>query len=114
MSGVGSRPTPRKGSVISEYIMSLFIWVGLALLLDYLFSETPRYHPLIGFGRWASYCESRLNAKTDQSVENWRFTPVLHPRLWGAVGWLLAVAPCLILMAWLDDALVRVVGYLWA
>lgn len=34
-----------------------------ALLLDNLFSETRRYHPLVGFGRVAKWTESRLNKK---------------------------------------------------
>lgn len=32
-----------------------------ALLLDYFFGEPKKYHPLVGFGRFAVYLEERLN-----------------------------------------------------
>lgn len=39
----------------------LFISVLLALLLDYLFAEPKRFHPLVGFGNIANAIERRFN-----------------------------------------------------
>lgn len=40
---------------------SASIVILLALVLDYCLGETQRYHPLVGFGRIASYLEQTLN-----------------------------------------------------
>lgn len=37
------------------------VWL-LALILDYALGEPRRWHPLVGFGRYAAWLESRLNA----------------------------------------------------
>ncbi len=45
----------------------MFIILSCALLLDYLFSEPKKYHPLVGFGRLAEQLELRLN---DQHIHH--------------------------------------------
>ena len=44
-------------------MLDVAVSVILALLLDKLLGETKRYHPLVGFGRYAALIESRLNKK---------------------------------------------------
>ena len=41
--------------------MSLSLTIIAALLLDYLFDEVRKFHPLVGFGNIASAIEKRLN-----------------------------------------------------
>ena len=55
----------------------------LALLLDAAFGEPRRWHPLVGFGRWAQYLERRLNGRGGDRAQ----------RLLGLLAVLLAVAP---------------------
>ncbi|MDR2838049.1 MAG: adenosylcobinamide-phosphate synthase CbiB [Azonexus sp.] len=58
----------------------------LAALVDRLFGEPRRFHPLVGFGRLAGWLESRLNRRTVGA---------------GFFAWLLAVGPWLALALWL-------------
>ncbi|UJS24491.1 adenosylcobinamide-phosphate synthase CbiB [Thiothrix winogradskyi] len=75
--------------------MSLYFWLPApALLLDRLFGEPPRLHPLVGFGRLADWLESRLNHRS------------IH---YGILAWCLAVLPLSIAVWWLDTLL----GGLW-
>jgi len=64
--------------------MSVFTLIvfklAAGLLLDRLFGEVPRYHPLVGFGRWSNAVEARVRA--------WSAS-----RLAGMLAWLLAVGP---------------------
>lgn len=53
-----------------------------AVLLDRLFGEVPRWHPLVGFGHLAAWLERRLNHNAIPS---------------GALAWLLAVLPAVAL-----------------
>ncbi|MYN11255.1 adenosylcobinamide-phosphate synthase CbiB [Pseudoduganella aquatica] len=64
--------------------IALLLAAGVAL--DLLLGETPRWHPLVGFGKLANTIERRLNRG------GLRF-----PR--GVLAWLLAVVP-LTLLAW--------------
>lgn len=57
-----------------------------AVLLDRLFGEVSRFHPLVGFGNLAAVIEKRLNR---------------HTIAGGAIGWLLAVGPWVALAFWL-------------
>lgn len=54
--------------------------LAAGLLLDRLFGEVSRYHPLVGFGRWSNVVEARVRA--------WSAS-----RLAGMVAWVLAVGP---------------------
>jgi adenosylcobinamide-phosphate synthase len=61
------------------------------VLLDALFGEPPtRWHPLVGFGRWAQYFERRLNANTMRSP--------LTQRLLGILAVVLAAGPWVVLV----------------
>jgi adenosylcobinamide-phosphate synthase len=62
-----------------------------AVLLDALLGEPTRWHPLVGFGRWARYFERRLNSNTLR-------TP-LTQRLLGATALAAAVGPWVLLVA---------------
>jgi len=59
----------------------------LAVLLDVLLGEPRRFHPLVGFGNWATRLEQRLNYNT-----RWQ----------GILAVILAVFP-FVLIAWLLD-----------
>ncbi len=75
-----------------------------ATLLDRLFGEPRRFHPLIGFGRWAMALESMLQPQA-----------LAHPlarRLIGLLAWALAVLPWLALVVWLRTQLPLVVDVL--
>ena len=52
-----------------------------ALLLDRLLGEPHRFHPLAGFGKFASWLESYWNKGNAK-------------RLRGIMAWLVALAPC--------------------
>jgi adenosylcobinamide-phosphate synthase len=56
------------------------------VLLDRLFGEVRRWHPLVGFGNLAAALERRLNRRSLAG---------------GLLAWLLAVGPWLALAAWL-------------
>ncbi|MCP5163389.1 MAG: cobalamin biosynthesis protein [Hahellaceae bacterium] len=80
--------------------MSLFITVCFALLLDALFKEPRRFHPLVGFGRIANAIETRLNRPTAGRAAG---------RGAGIVAWCLAVLPWVGLfsgLAWGLDSLI--------
>lgn len=68
--------------------MSAFILVVIklaaGLLLDRLFGELRRFHPLVGFGHWAVAVEARVRRIGDQRID-------------GLLAWLLAVAPWVML-----------------
>lgn len=72
-------------------VMSLMTmaWLMLAgVLLDLLLGETRRWHPLVGFGRWANAIERRCNRG--------------RARFWrGLAAWALAVLPLTTLAWWL-------------
>jgi adenosylcobinamide-phosphate synthase len=70
--------------------MSIALLIALALALDYLLGEPPRYHPLVGFGRLVDAVEARLNGTQASAAD-------------GVFGWCLAVVP-LVLLAWAIDA----------
>ena len=69
---------------LAPFLMPLAALV--AVLLDRLFGEVPRWHPLVGFGRLAAAIEQRLNR---------RRLPA------GLLAWLLAVGPWVGLAFWL-------------
>ncbi|GAC1316154.1 MAG: adenosylcobinamide-phosphate synthase CbiB [Collimonas sp.] len=59
----------------------------LGVLLDMMLGEARRWHPLVGFGRLANALERRLNRG---GRKHWR----------GALAWLLAVLPLVLLAYW--------------
>ena len=69
--------------------------IALALALDFLLGEPRRYHPLVGFGRFADAIEARLNGPHASRAD-------------GLVGWCLAVVPAVLLSiaidAWLQSS----------
>ena len=70
--------------------MTLTLSLLLGVLLDRLFGELPRWHPLVGFGHCASLLENHLNTG--------------HARiLRGALGWLLLVVPPALAALWLGS-----------
>jgi adenosylcobinamide-phosphate synthase len=68
---------------------ALVTWA--AVLLDALLGEPARWHPLVGFGRWAQHFERRLNTNTTRSP--------LTQRLLGALAVTAAVGPWVFLVA---------------
>jgi adenosylcobinamide-phosphate synthase len=61
-----------------------------AVLLDALLGEPARWHPLVGFGRWARYFERRLNTNTMRGP--------LAQRLLGVLAVTVAVGPWVLLV----------------
>ena len=70
---------------LSATAIALLLAAGVAL--DLLLGETPRWHPLVGFGKLANAIERRLNRGASQFLR--------LPR--GALAWLLAVVPITLL-----------------
>ncbi len=68
---------------LSLSMVALLLAAGV--LLDLLLGETRRWHPLVGFGRWADILERALNRR--------RMLP-------GIVAWALAVLPFVVLAYW--------------
>jgi adenosylcobinamide-phosphate synthase len=75
---------------LSLTIMTALLVAGV--VLDLLLGEARRLHPLVGFGRWASAIEHRLNRG------KYRYGR-------GILAWLLAVVPLAILSAWPSNPL---------
>lgn len=65
--------------------LALLLLCGVAL--DCLLGETPRWHPLVGFGNLASAIERRLNAGRRRIAR-------------GSAAWMLAVVPLTALAYW--------------
>jgi adenosylcobinamide-phosphate synthase len=63
-----------------------------AVLLDAALGEPSRWHPLVGFGRWAQYFERHLNTNIERRRS-------LTLRLRGVAAVLLAVGPWVLLVA---------------
>jgi len=67
--------------------MNLALAMLAAVALDALLGEPRRAHPLVMFGRWASRVERGLYRDN---------------RVAGAAAWLLAVAPAVVVVAWVS------------
>ncbi len=61
-------------------MISLLIKLAAGIVADRLMGEPRRFHPLVGFGRWAGWLETRARR-------------LLPARAAGLLAWLLAVAP---------------------
>ena len=66
-----------------------------AVLLDAALGEPRRWHPLVGFGRWARYLESRLNPEPGGTEASHRPSAL---RLRGVLALLMAVVPWVLLV----------------
>ncbi|MCV6604042.1 MAG: adenosylcobinamide-phosphate synthase CbiB [Porticoccaceae bacterium] len=77
--------------------------VLLALLLDYLFQEPRRYHPLVGFGNLAIWLERHFNrlAGADAPLRDARGRGT---RVAGVIAWCLAVLPLTVLACIVQSA----------
>lgn len=90
-------------------MIDLVLSFVLALLLDWRFKELQAWHPLVGFGHYASKLERYFNRATDaersavystgHSARGWHSS-----RRWGGVlAWCLAVVPLVFVAALLDS-----------
>ncbi len=68
---------------------SIALKLGAGLLADRLFGELHRFHPLVGFGRWAAHVEAGCRRVLGAS------------RPAGVAAWALAVLPWVALALWL-------------
>ncbi len=84
--------------------MSLALTMLAAVVLDGWLGEPRRLHPLVGFGRLASWLEARLNPPSAQ--------PGMRQRLIGLLAVLALLTPTTLLAGWL--ATLPVLGPLWA
>lgn len=66
------------------------VTVVIAFVLDFVFAEPRKYHPLVGFGNWANLLERRLNSSSASKVV-------------GVLAWCLAVMPLLVMFCFLDN-----------
>lgn len=85
-----------------------------AVLLDAALGEPRRWHPLVGFGRWAQWLERQLNPRSGTH-------PPLVLRLRGILAVLIAVVPWVLLLAGItipafdsSSPAIRYAGYLAA
>lgn len=62
--------------------------MACAVILDRLLGEPRRWHPLVGFGRYAAWLERRINGSSAS-------------RLHGLAAWILALAPFALMVFWL-------------
>ena len=75
----------------------------LALLLDKWLGEASRFHPLVGFGHYASWLEKRLNAQREKTTVDSEGS--VGVRALGVLALLLALLPLLLLALWLSSVL---------
>ncbi|HSH88205.1 MAG TPA: adenosylcobinamide-phosphate synthase CbiB [Methylophilus sp.] len=68
----------------ADYLTLALIACG-AVVLDHLLGEPRRWHPLVGFGRLATYLSNRLNSP--------QLLPKASQRIVGLFAWMLAVLP---------------------
>jgi adenosylcobinamide-phosphate synthase len=68
-------------------LIALVLKLAAGMAIDHALGEPRRWHPLVGFGRWASWLEARLR-------------PLLGLTRAGVLAWALAVLPWVV-VAWL-------------
>ena len=54
--------------IIGERLIVVGVIIICAIILDQLFGEARRYHPLVGFGNCANWSEKRFNTHTNAAV----------------------------------------------
>lgn len=78
---------------VADLGWSLVALAALAgVLLDRLFGEVPRWHPLVGFGRIATTVEHAMNRRPAALTQS---------RIVGLVAWAITVLPFVLLAGWL-------------
>ncbi|PSW05973.1 adenosylcobinamide-phosphate synthase CbiB [Photobacterium lipolyticum] len=85
--------------------------VAAALLMDRILGEPSRFHPLVGFGRWASWVEKQCRKQIASTT-----LPSPSPRrirISGMVAWALAVLPIALLACLLLVWLFYLSPWLW-
>lgn len=81
-------------------MIETFLSVLLAVGLDRRFKEVRRFHPLVGFGNYASSIERRLNASAPKGAK-----AKLSRKTLGVMAWCFAVLPFFYLAYIVDNAL---------
>lgn len=71
--------------------MLIFITLLAALIIDHLYGEARRFHPLIYFGKFATKLEQKLNVGSN-----------LQRFCYGTLAWCLLVLPIPVLYLWLS------------
>ena len=74
-----------------DIIMSSFI----AVILDFIFSEVKKYHPLVGFGRFSSFIEKSLNRTIKNKI-------IKNKTVCGCIAWLICVLPFFVILLLLE------------
>lgn len=79
-------------------IWTVFVKLAAGILADRLLGEPRRWHPLVGFGRWATWLDNRIRGKG-------------RSRAGGLAAWALAVGPWLAAAWWLRTSTVLPGGH---
>ncbi|MGB0733800.1 MAG: adenosylcobinamide-phosphate synthase CbiB [Pontibacterium sp.] len=79
--------------------MSLIFSLLIALILDYWLKEPKRFHPLVGFGNWASFVEQKLN---QSGTPDDATSLVVLGRSLGIAAWVITVIPIVLVAAMLS------------
>ena len=78
----------------SSLLLILALKMAAGLLADRVFGEVRRFHPLVGFGRWAGWVERGCRRLFHGANE-------AGARLAGVLAWALAVLPWAGIALWL-------------
>ncbi len=81
-------------SMLLSLPLVLTLKMGAGMLADRVFGEVRRFHPLVGFGRWADGVERACRALPGG-------TGAVGGRVAGVLAWALAVLPWVALAVWL-------------
>lgn len=93
------------GALFSEYaLVQGLCSLLLALLLDRCFAEPSRFHPLVGFGRYAYWLEARLNTHTGEAEGASVNASPFKSRLLGGLALGFAVIPFMCLAGFTAEA----------
>lgn len=80
--------------ISSSLLLILALKMAAGLLADRVFGEMRRFHPLVGFGRWAGWMERGCRRLSYGMNET-------GARLAGVLAWALAVLPWVAIALWL-------------
>lgn len=90
-------------SLVLLTLVQPIIAVLLALVVDKVLGEPPRYHPLVGFGKCATWLEGKINRST---------RPNRTRSLLGGIAWCVLVILPAVIFLWLYLWLSRLDGIL--